>query len=50
MCERCREINERVAHYQLSAARLTDRQALEGIQHIIGKLEQEKAALHPSRA
>lgn len=48
MCEKCREIDERVAHYRLLAARLTDRQTLEAIQQLIDTLEREKAVLHPS--
>jgi hypothetical protein len=47
MCERCREIDERVEHYRQLAAGLTDRQSLDAIENIINELQQEKAALHP---
>ena len=50
MCERCREIDARVAHYRQLAAHVTDRQTLDGIRQIIDGLEREKAALHPSQS
>jgi len=50
MCDRCREIEEKVAHYRQLAAHMSDRQTLDGIQHIINKLEQEKATLHPPQS
>lgn len=47
VCARCDEIDHRIEHFKVVAARFTDEQLLQGIAAAIAQLEQEKAALHP---
>jgi len=50
MCERCAEIDLRLAHYRELSTWLLDKLALDGIQSLIARYETEKKALHPERA
>jgi len=43
MCEKCRKLDEKIAHYREVAM---DERTLEGIEMLIRNLEAEKAALH----
>jgi hypothetical protein len=47
MCDHCKQLNERIAHYQEIARHLLDRHILEGIDVLIAKFEADKKALHP---
>ena len=47
MCEGCRKIEEKIAHYREMASSLMDRPALDSIDVLIARLEEEKGALHP---
>jgi len=47
MCEKCRELDAKIVHYQQLSKRLTDRPALEGIGNLIAKFQAAKKALHP---
>jgi len=47
MCWKCEEIDKRILHYRVIAARMTDKQTLDGIQQLIAALEGEKNTLHP---
>jgi hypothetical protein len=47
MCWKCQEIDLVILHYRTLGARVTDQLTLDGLQHLIDKLEAEKSALHP---
>ena len=47
MCWKCEEIDKRVLHYRVIAARVTDKQTLDGIQQLVDALKAEKKTLHP---
>ncbi len=47
MCEKCADIDERVAHYERIAHNITDNVTLDRILELIIKLDAEKVALHP---
>ena len=47
MCDQCKQLDERIAHYQEMALHVLDRHLLDGIDLLIAKLEAEKKALHP---
>jgi hypothetical protein len=47
MCEKCEELDEKIEHYRYLIARVTDRQANEGIGKLIEDMQAQKAALHP---
>jgi hypothetical protein len=49
MCEKCRGIDERVAHYHRIAGAITDKLTLDRIAELILKLDADKAALHPAK-
>ena len=49
MCWKCREIDKKIAHYRTLIARVIDKQTLEGLEHMVEKLEAEKKALHPDQ-
>ena len=46
MCEKCADIDERIAHYERIAHSITDKVTLDRILELIIKLDAEKAALH----
>jgi len=47
MCEKCKELDEKIAHYRKMAAQITDEQTLKVIDLMIKRFEAEKVALHP---
>jgi hypothetical protein len=47
MCEKCSEIDIRLARYRALSGAVTDRLALESIERLIADLEAQKAYLHP---
>jgi hypothetical protein len=47
---KCQEIDRVILHYRTLGARVTDQLTLDGLQHLIDKLEAEKSALHPEEA
>ena len=49
MCERCVELDGKIAHYQRLASRFTDQGLLDGIKELIERAKDQKAALHPSK-
>jgi hypothetical protein len=49
MCEKCVEIDEKIAHYLRLSSRLTDQPTVDGINDLIERMKVEKAALHPER-
>ena len=46
MCEKCADIDERIAHYHRIANNITDKVTLDRILELIVTLDAEKAALH----
>jgi hypothetical protein len=50
MCEKCVELDRKIEHYRLLASRITDQPILDGIKHLIERMQAQKAALHPERA
>jgi hypothetical protein len=47
MCEKCAEIDARMARYRSLRGAVTDKLTLEGIDRLIADLESQKIALHP---
>ena len=47
MCEKCNQIDEKIAHYETLKSRISDKFTLDGIVKIITELAAEKARLHP---
>lgn len=47
MCEGCRKIEEKIAHYREMASYVMDGATLDSIDVLIARLEEEKAVLHP---
>lgn len=47
MCEKCQEIDVKVARYRRLLNAITDRLAIEGLKAAIRDLESEKVVLHP---
>ena len=47
MCEGCRKIEEKIAHYREIASYVMDRPTLDGIDVLVAQLEEDKRALHP---
>lgn len=50
MCEKCIEIDGRIAHYQRLSGSITDQPTIDGIKQIIEQMIAEKQALHPAQA
>lgn len=50
MCEKCIELDEKIAHHRELAKKFSDKTFLEGISTLIAKYEAEKKALHPDKA
>jgi hypothetical protein len=49
MCEKCDELDGKIAHYQRMASRITDQAVLDGIKELIERATAQKAALHPEQ-
>jgi hypothetical protein len=47
MCDKCVEIDARIATYQRIASRITDQPTIDGAKRLIAELQAKKAALHP---
>jgi hypothetical protein len=47
MCEKCKQLDERIARYRDLSHRVTDQQTLEGIKRLIADLDAQKKVLHP---
>jgi hypothetical protein len=50
MCEKCVELDSKIEHYRALASRVTDQPILDGIKHLIERIQAQKAALHPENA
>jgi len=49
MCDKCIELDKKIAHFQDLAMRIMDPQTLEGARKLIEDLHAQKAPLHPER-
>jgi hypothetical protein len=49
MCEKCVEIDDRIATYQRIASRIIDQPTIDGAKRLIAELQAKKAELHPER-
>lgn len=49
MCDKCKDIDGKVAHYTDLASRLYDPEILENIKRIVAELLAAKELLHPSQ-
>jgi hypothetical protein len=49
MCEICVELDDKIAHYQRLAYRVTDERTHDGIEKLIAEMKAQKAALHPEQ-
>jgi hypothetical protein len=47
MCERCVELDGKIAHMRLLAVRVTDKITLEGFAILIDQYQSQKRLLHP---
>jgi hypothetical protein len=47
MCDKCTELDKKIAHYRKLAAAVLDRRVLDGIHALIVKYEADKRAAHP---
>jgi hypothetical protein len=47
MCEQCKQIDAKIAHYRRVAERITDEQTIAGLNDLIRDLLRKRAALHP---
>ena len=50
MCEKCIEIDGKIARYQRLSGSITDQLTLDGIKLIVEQMKAEKQALHPEQA
>jgi hypothetical protein len=48
MCEKCVELDGKIARYKELKMRITDQLTVDGIALLIQKMADEKAALHPT--
>jgi hypothetical protein len=49
MCEKCIELDGKIAHYQRLAAGITDQRTLDGIKTLIEQMQAQKVVLHPEQ-
>jgi hypothetical protein len=47
MCDKCKQIDDRIDHFRKMASYVMDRPVLDSFAIAIANLEAEKAALHP---
>jgi hypothetical protein len=46
MCNKCDQVDEKIAHYLRLRGQINDQQMIEAIDQLLAKLEAEKLALH----
>lgn len=49
MCDKCKEIDERIEHYRRMMGHITDQQFNDRAKKLIAELEGNKKALHPEQ-
>jgi hypothetical protein len=49
MCDKCAELDDKIAHYMRMSTYITDQLTLDGIKKLIERASAEKAALHRSK-
>ena len=49
MCERCAQLDKKIAQYERIAASILDRTTVDGITELIAQMKAEKATLHPKQ-
>ena len=49
MCEKCVEIDKRIARYRRLLSGVSDQIAIDGAKRLIADLEAQKIALHPEQ-
>ena len=49
MCDKCNEINKKIAHYRGFIGKLQDQLFHEGLAKLIAELEAQKDELHPEQ-
>jgi hypothetical protein len=49
MCERCKELDAKITHYQEMSKMILDELTLNGIAVLIENAERKKRALHPDQ-
>ena len=47
MCEKCVELNGKIAHLKMLSAHITDKQTLEGMAILTERYKAQKRELHP---
>ena len=47
MCDKCKELDEKINHYRQISRSLTDQLTIDRINEVVAKYEAQKAALHP---
>jgi hypothetical protein len=49
VCEKCEELDERIAHYRQLLKSISDKQLTSALIHSIAEMEQKKSDLHPNQ-
>jgi hypothetical protein len=49
MCDKCKELDDKIKQYRRIAASINDRLTIDRIWEMVARLEAEKAALHPEQ-
>ena len=49
MCEKCSDMDDRITRYQRIVDRISDELTIVRIKHLITRLVEEKAQLHPGQ-
>jgi hypothetical protein len=49
MCDRCEELDKKIAHYRQLVARVPDRLLTEGVGKMIEEMEAQKTTFHPEQ-
>jgi hypothetical protein len=47
MCDKCKPLDERIAHYRKLLRAILDQQTVDGIGQLIQEIEAQKKSLHP---
>jgi hypothetical protein len=49
MCDKCKELDDKIKHYRRIAASINDQLTIDRIGELVASLEAEKATLHPEQ-
>jgi hypothetical protein len=49
MCDKCKELDDKIEHYERISASITDQLTIDRIKELVKQIKTQKDALHPTQ-